>query len=106
MIIAVNSQIVKRRVGKNRLDNFRRLSIFILVFIACPAFAQDQAKKLIALLDYLGSDYKNAVKDGKVLSKDEYEEMQEFAKRSLELFAQSKELDKGDKTGVEADVNR
>ena len=78
--------------------------IVIFAFIACPAFAQDQAKKLIALLDYLGSDYKNAVKDGKVLSKDEYEEMQEFSKRSLELFNQLKQIDTGDKAGIEAAV--
>jgi len=100
----MNSKAPKRRVGKNRLDNFRWLAIFIFVLIACPAFAQDQAKKLVALLDYLGSDYKNAVKDGKVLSQDEYAEMQEFAKRSAELFAQLKELDKGDKAGVAAEV--
>jgi high-affinity iron transporter len=100
----MNRQLLKRRVGNNRLDNFRRLAIIIFVFITCPAFAQDQAKKLVALLDYLGSDYKNAVKDGKVLSKDEYAEMQEFAKRSSELFAQLKELDKSDKAGVEAEI--
>jgi high-affinity iron transporter len=104
LIIVMNRQLPKKRVGKIRLDNFRRLAIFIFVFIAGPVFAQDQAKKLVALLDYLGSDYKNAVKDGKVLSKDEYEEMLEFAKRSLELFTQLKELDKGDKAGVEAEV--
>ncbi len=45
-----------------------------------------QAKRLVSLLDYLGSDYKNAVKDGKILSADEYTEMQEFSKRSQELF--------------------
>jgi high-affinity iron transporter len=66
------------------------------------AFAQDQAKRLVSLLDYLGSDYKNAVKDGKVLSQDEYGEMQEFSKRSQELFKQLKETDKADKAGVES----
>jgi high-affinity iron transporter len=69
--------------------------------LANPADAQDQARRLVALLDYLGSDYKNAVQDGKVLSKDEYGEMQEFSKRSLELFNQLKEIDKSDKAGVE-----
>ena len=100
----MNRQTPKRRVGKYRLNNLRRLLIFILLLIACPAFAQEQAKKLVALLDYLGSDYKNAVKDGKVLSPDEYGEMQEFAKRGLELFGQLKEIDKADKAGVEAAV--
>ena len=78
------------------------LAIWLLLFAAAPVLAQEQAKKLVALLDYLGSDYKNAVKDGKVLNPDEYGEMQEFAKRGLELFAQLKAADKGDKAGVEA----
>ena len=91
-------------IGKNRFGNFLWLPILIFVFIAGPAFAQEQAKKLIALLDYLGSDYKNAVMDGKVLSQDEYTEMQEFSKRISELTAQLKELDKGDKAGIDAEV--
>lgn len=69
------------------------------------ARAQDQARRLVALLDYLASDYKNAVQDGKVLSEDEYGEMQEFSKRSLELFKQLKELDKADKAGIEPALN-
>src|SRR5262249_12411929 len=50
---------------------------------------------------YLGSDYKNAVQDGKVLNQNEFAEMQEFSKRTLELFKQLKEADKADKAGVE-----
>ena len=73
----------------------------MLLSTAPAAFAQDQAKRLVALLDYLGSDYKNAVRDGKVLSQDEYGEMQEFSRRSLDLFKQLKEVDKADKAGVE-----
>ena len=76
--------------------------ILLILFAAAPVLAQEQAKKLVALLDYLGSDYKNAVKDGKVLNPNEYGEMQEFAKRGLELFAQLQAADKGDKAGVEA----
>lgn len=74
------------------------------LLFAGPVLAQDQAKRLVALLDYLGSDYKNAVKDGKVISQDEFAEMQEFAKRSLELFAQLKATDKGDKAGIETNL--
>ena len=91
-------------IGKNRFGNFLWLPILIFVFIASPAFGQEQAKKLIALLDYLGSDYKNAVQDGKVLNQDEYTEMQEFSKRIAELTAQLRELDKGDKAGIDAEV--
>jgi high-affinity iron transporter len=82
----------------------RLLAIVVLLLVACPVFAQDQATRLVALLDYLGSDYKNAVQDGKVLNEDEYGEMQEFAKRSLDLFNQLKEVDKTDKAGVESSL--
>ncbi|MGE5220632.1 MAG: FTR1 family protein [Chloroflexota bacterium] len=93
-----------------RVAKFSRLSVFCLLAtlaaLVVPAFAhaQDEAKKLVALLDYLGSDYKNAVQDGKVLSQDEYSEMQEFAKRSTDLFNQLKANDKADKAGVEPEL--
>ncbi len=80
----------------------RLIAIIVCVVNAWPAYAQEQANRLVALLDYLGSDYANAVKDGRVLSKDEYEEMQEFTKRSQELFNQLREIDKTDKAGIES----
>src|SRR5262245_3288756 len=97
-------------LGLRSSDSHRRpLSVYFFVLLfslsfAHPAFAQDQAKRLVALLDYLGSDYKNAIKDGKILSQDEFSEMQEFSKRSLELFNQLKEVDKADKAGIEANL--
>jgi high-affinity iron transporter len=98
------------RIAEKRPPKVLQLSIIpviALLFIlgnAQSGVAQEQAKKLVALLDYLGSDYKNAVKDGKVLNNDEYGEMQEFAKRGLDLFKQLKEIDKGDKAGVESTI--
>src|SRR5262245_50561681 len=73
----------------------------ILLFAASTAFADDEARRLVALLDYLGSDYKNAVQDGKIVNQDEFAEMQEFSKRILELLKQLKETDKTDKAGIE-----
>src|SRR5215475_13450425 len=73
----------------------------IFLFAASTAFAEDEARRLVALLDYLGSDYKNAVQDGKIINQDEFTEMQEFSRRTLELFKQLKETDKADKAGVE-----
>src|SRR5262247_2230726 len=73
----------------------------ILLFNASTAHAEDEAKKLVAVLDYLGSDYKNAVQDGKILNQDEFKEMQEFSQRTLELFQTLKETDKADKAGIE-----
>jgi high-affinity iron transporter len=73
----------------------------VLLFAASTAFAEDEARRLVALLDYLGSDYKNAVQDGKIINQDEFTEMQEFSKRTLELVKQLKETDRADKAGVE-----
>ena len=81
------------------------IAIATLLCMTSTAGAQDQARRLVALLDYLASDYKNAVQDGKVLSEDEYGEMQEFSKRALELFRQLRELDKGDMAGIEPALN-
>src|ERR1700752_2183019 len=94
-----------RILGIRRLFFFYFLAIAALLSAAPLAFAQpDDAKRLVSLLDYLGSDYKNAVKDGKILSADEYTEMQEFSKRSQELFNQLKQADKADKAGVESTI--
>jgi high-affinity iron transporter len=71
--------------------------------VAAPLYAQDEANRLVAILDYLGTDYKNAVQAGKIISEDEFAEMQEFSKTTLELLAQLKRQG-GDKGGVEADL--
>jgi high-affinity iron transporter len=71
------------------------------LFAATAAYAEDEARRLVALLDYLSSDYKNAVQDGKIVNPDEFTEMQEFSKRSLELLKQLKETDKADKAAIE-----
>src|SRR6266498_1910351 len=73
----------------------------ILLFVASTVFADDEARRLVALLDYLGSDYKNAVQDGKIVNQDEFAEMQEFSKRTLDLLKQLNEAEKADKPGIE-----
>lgn len=47
-----------------------------------------QARTLINLLDYLGKDYYNAVKNGKVVSESEYSEMQEFSTQMVKMYQQ------------------
>ncbi len=52
------------------------------------AFATDEkARALVHALSYIEGDYVHAVKDGKVLNEDEYEEMQEFAENILTFYA-------------------
>ncbi|MDP2605368.1 MAG: FTR1 family protein [Deltaproteobacteria bacterium] len=81
------------------------LSVASLLFTTTILWAAaDEAKKILALVDYIGGDYKNAVQDGKIVSKDEFQEMQEFAKRSLELLAQLKKAEQGDKAGIEQNL--
>jgi high-affinity iron transporter len=66
-------------------------------------WAADEAKRIVALIDYIGGDYRNAVQGGKIVNSDEYTEMTEFSVRSTELFDQLKKRD-GDKAGVEGDL--
>jgi high-affinity iron transporter len=64
---------------------------------AADTTVQDKAKQIWQLLDYLAVDYGKAVQDGKVISPDEYAEMQEFAHAAE---TQLKELPPGTSTSV------
>ena len=78
--------------------------VFLLLLTNSPAlWAADEAKRVLALIDYIGGDYRNAVQGGKVINSDEYTEMSEFSARSLELFKQLKSAE-GDKAGIEKDL--
>jgi high-affinity iron transporter len=84
---------------------FYALGAFLLsISCASAALANDQAKQLLSLVDYIGGDYKNAVRDGKVADPDEYQEMAEFSKRSIELFDQLKLKEGRDTAGIEKDL--
>jgi high-affinity iron transporter len=80
------------------------LSIVLLLLASSTLWAADEAKRVLALVDYIGGDYRNAVQDGKVVNADEYTEMSEFSARCLELFKQLKSAE-GDKAGIEKDLN-
>lgn len=85
------------------------MRIFLSAFcwfltITSPLWAADEAKRLVALVDYIGGDYKNAVQSGKVVSADEYQEMREFSARTLDLLNQLKQAEKGDRAGVESSL--
>jgi high-affinity iron transporter len=78
--------------------------VFVALLVASTTFADDSAKKLLALIDYIDSDYKNAVQAGKILNASEYQEQLEFSKRVMELFQQLKQVDKSDKAAIEGDL--
>ena len=97
----------RRQPAPQAKRTFVALSLFLLFVFSVAssaAFADDEARRLVALLDYLGSDYKNAVEGGKIINQDEYQEMQEFSKRSVELLSKLKAVDKSDKAGIEPDI--
>ena len=58
----------------------RGLCVVLLLgaLLGGSARAQDDASMVVHLIDYLGADYAGAVRDGKIVSADEYKEMQEF----------------------------
>lgn len=82
-----------------------QITVCLLVILAGgTALADDSAKKLLALIDYISSDYKNAVQGGKILNQNEYQEQLEFSRRSLELLDELKKAQSGDKAQLEPDL--
>lgn len=59
---------------------------------AAPASAQaaSKADRLVFLVEYIGNDYENAVRDGEVRSQLEYGEMLRFARNASELYGNGK----------------
>ena len=60
------------------------LSLLFATTTNAGTVEQDAPRNLVHLLDYLAADYPGAIKDGKVLSKGEYEEQVEFAEKVVE----------------------
>jgi high-affinity iron transporter len=67
-----------------------RVAIAFLVVLGCargdvdPAVADD-VRRLVALLDYVGADYPEAVEDGRIVDEEEYGEQLEFLERAAAL---------------------
>ena len=79
-------------------------AVLLLAASVSFSWADDEAKRLLSLIDYIGGDYRNAVQGRQVINPDEYQEMSEFAARSLELFNQLKAKENGDKANIENDL--
>jgi high-affinity iron transporter len=92
---------------KNRFDGTYRvilLGVLLLFANSSTLSASDEAKRVLALIDYIGGDYRNAVLGGKIINQDEYQEMIEFSRRSLELFERLKAGQGRDSAGIERDL--
>lgn len=84
----------------------RTVLLFVLVFLTLtlPLHAsQQEARKILSLVDYIGSDYRNAVREGKVVSEEEYREMLEFSSELIDLFKEFSGS-QGKATGIESDL--
>ena len=65
--------------------------VLVPILINEAIFANDnefsvKVRSFISLLDYLRTDYQNAVNNGKVINETEYAEMLEFIERANSLF--------------------
>ncbi|VAX15497.1 hypothetical protein MNBD_IGNAVI01-3023, partial [hydrothermal vent metagenome] len=72
-------------------NNFAILFIVLSTIVIGTPNSEDNGFKkdvrtFISLLDYIGTDYHNAVSDGKVVNSNEYLEMSEFINRAIDLF--------------------
>jgi high-affinity iron transporter len=76
----------------------------LLLLVHRPAAADSTQHQLLALIDYISGDYRNAVQSGTVVNAGEYQEMTEFSARSMELFKQLKNQEGGDKAGIQGDL--
>jgi high-affinity iron transporter len=74
--------------------------LFLSLLVSFASLASEEAKKMLSLVDYIGGDYTNAVKGGRIINEEEYKEMQEFSSEALRLFEGLK-VSGGDKAGIE-----
>jgi high-affinity iron transporter len=80
-------------------------AVFFLFFLLVSNSYAGEAERLLSIVDYMGGDYKNAVKDGKVVDEREYKEMVAFSSDVIDLFSELK-ASGGDKAGIEVDLIR
>ncbi len=64
------------------------LFLFLFYHFAVFSSTGEQARVLVHTLNYISHDYQYAVKNGNVISKDEYKEAQEFGKSAIKYHRQ------------------
>ncbi len=61
--------------------------IFVLMFFLFPGLSYaGEIDRILSLVDYIGGDYSNAVKDGEIINEFEYQEMLDFSSAAVELW--------------------
>lgn len=87
-----------------RISTISSLVLLLLFLVTATSFASSTEKRMLSLVDYIGGDYQNAVKDGEIINNDEYNEMLEFSAETKEIFETLKSSD-GDKAKIASDIN-
>ena len=73
----------------------------VLIFFLFPVFSSAaEIDRILSLVDYIGGDYVNAVKESKVINEFEYQEMLDFSSAAAELWEKT-----GDKREGTADFS-
>ncbi|MCY3986472.1 MAG: cytochrome c/FTR1 family iron permease [Candidatus Dadabacteria bacterium] len=74
--------------------SFFCLFVFIFFLFQGSSYAAD-IDKVLSLVDYIGGDYSNAVKDGEIANEFEYQEMVDFSSAIVDLWEKTAEKREG-----------
>ncbi len=68
----------------------------VLIFFLFPAFSYAaEIDRILSLVDYIGGDYANAVKEGEIINEFEYQEMLDFSSIAVDLWEKTGEKREG-----------
>ena len=67
-----------------------RITVLILFLFPGLSYA-GEIDRILSLVDYIGGDYSNAVRDGKVINEFEYQEMLDFSSAAVNLWEKTEE---------------
>jgi high-affinity iron transporter len=70
----------------SRVSNLLLIASILFFLSAGVSIAADEAERVLSLVDYIGGDYRNAVRDGKIVNENEYKEMVGFSNDAIHLF--------------------
>ena len=65
--------------------SFFYLSVLIFFLFPGPSYAAE-IDRILSLVDYIGGDYANAVKEGEIINEFEYQEMLDFSSAAVDLW--------------------
>ena len=70
--------------------------ITVLAFFLFPGLSYaGEIDRILSLVDYIGGDYSNAVKDGEIINEFEYQEMLDFSSVGVDLWEKTAEKREG-----------